>query len=447
MYFEAIGELGFSPLTPEEERELSKAALIPKRERAREKEDGERDTPKWRARIAARNKLVEHNLPLVPWVARRYLKRGLPFADLIQAGNVGLIRAAELFNWRTGNKFVTYAVFWIRQGILRALRECPAVIRIPVYMQERHSKISRAAERMRAAIGREPTPEEIGRNLDLTAENVRMVSRLIEGARTIPLGLGGARNDDGGRALPSRFAPATRELGPLERLEAKEELHSAYRALADMLTRLSSFPKHQQVMLRMRYGLDRSGKTKTLKDVARPFEVTRERVRQILKKMNARLKELGFGANRVEREIERIRALEDLTGTDAAELHALLPPPVDPPPRIRASPPAQELREKKRTNAVPLGWKQFEVATILWPTLSHTEARHVDFRELGWMMGQTAAQVCTMVYMLERKGVLVWERPACFRRGTHLVLVPAGTQGRLRLQNLNSFGPRTRARK
>ena len=308
MYFHDVETLGFSPLSREKEHELSRIAFVPKNERKKEAE--QRNTPAWRARIEARNELVEHNLPLVPWIAKRYVGRGLPLADLIQIGNEGLIKAAERFDWRTGNKFATYAVWWIKQGIRRALRDCSAIIRVPVYAQELQDEISRAAVRLRSVTGREPAPEEIGRDTGISAEKVRTISRRIAAARTVSLTTNEAEDDGHGRASAEQFALASPELGPLERLEAKEELAEACRTFSEILRVVGRSQPMWQIIFRMRHGLDGTDEQKTYARIARSFGISRERMRQILLTIDERLRRIGFGEDAVATCRERIETLE-----------------------------------------------------------------------------------------------------------------------------------------
>lgn len=454
LYLQDINDAGRPLLTKEEQhalgRRIQKAAAEKKRGVAKKEwaaaEERQRNFER------ARNELVERNLRLVPSVAKKYIGRGVAFADLVQEGNLGLMKAAERFNPGKGFRFSTYAVWWIKQAVRRIISDHGTTIRVPAHIRETWSKVFRAAEDLRHAKGCEPSPREVAETVGLTEEETRNLRGWIERARPIRLNVDASvERSDGDIVLADTYRDV-KCLSPLEHLEAKDELREACQTLSTLLTRLSVFPARWQVMFRMRYGFTAEGELTTLKKIGESFSITRERVRQILLKMDKWLEGNGFGAHRVKQELGRIRILENLIGTDTAELHTLLPPPVEPPPRPEKLVSSRPVPQPESTPAVPVGQKQFDVATILWPALSTDEAHPVDFRWLAGQMGQTVPQVRSIVYALARKGILCWERPGRFRRGAHLVLV-LNRQARLqnarkpRPQNLNSFGPRRKKKK
>ncbi|KLU76131.1 RNA polymerase sigma factor RpoD [Clostridium botulinum] len=246
MYLKEIGKVPL--LSPDEEINLAQRI-----------EDGD---------MYAKKKLAEANLRLVVSIAKRYVGRGMLFLDLIQEGNLGLIKAVEKFDYRKGYKFSTYATWWIRQAITRAIADQARTIRIPVHMVETINKLIRVSRQLLQELGREPQPEEIAKIIEMPVDKVREIMKIAQEPVSLETPIGEEEDSHLGDFIPDDEAPAPAEAAAFTML--KEQLIN----VLDTLT-----PREEKV-LRLRFGLD-DGRARTLEEVGKEFNVTRERIRQI----------------------------------------------------------------------------------------------------------------------------------------------------------------------
>jgi len=246
MYLKEIGKVPL--LTAEEEVEL-----------AQRMSQGDEE---------AKRKLVEANLRLVVSIAKRYVGRGMLFLDLIQEGNLGLIKAVEKFDYEKGFKFSTYATWWIRQAITRAIADQARTIRIPVHMVETINKLIRVSRQLLQEYGREPTPEEIAKEMNIPEDKVREIMKIAQEPVSLETPIGEEEDSHLGDFIPDDEALAPSDAAAFTLL--KEQLMSV----------LDTLTKREEMVLRLRFGLD-DGRARTLEEVGKEFNVTRERIRQI----------------------------------------------------------------------------------------------------------------------------------------------------------------------
>ena len=271
-------EVGFEDAVRAYLKRIGKVSLLTREDEVRLAKRIERSD------MAAKNALIEANLRLVVSIAKRYNGRGLTLLDLIQEGNLGLIRAVEKFDWRRGFKFSTYATWWIRQAVTRALADQSRTIRIPVHMVERMNRVARARRALSQKLGREPTPAEIGREVDLPPSQVEEIMGLGQEPVSLEAPVGGARESD------ARLADFIEDLYSA----APHEAVAATLRERDVKAALASLPWRERRVLELRYGLS-GEEPMTLEAIGVEVGVTRERVRQIESRALLKLKNSGEG--------------------------------------------------------------------------------------------------------------------------------------------------------
>ena len=258
MYLKEIGQ--YPLLTADQEIDLSKKIEAGNKPDATESEKN--------AAKFAQQQLTEANLRLVVSIAKRYVGRGMPFLDLIQEGNIGLIKAVEKYDYRKGFKFSTYATWWIRQAITRSIADQARTIRIPVHMVETINKLIRVSRQLLQTYGREPTPEEISKEMGISVEKVREIQKIAQEPVSLETPIGEEEDSHLGDFIPDDDVPAPAEAAAFSML--KEQLVEV----------LDTLTEREQKVLKLRFGLE-DGRSRTLEEVGKEFDVTRERIRQI----------------------------------------------------------------------------------------------------------------------------------------------------------------------
>ena len=246
MYLKEIGKIPL--LTPEREKYLAEQIALGNK--------------------AAKDELIEANLRLVVSIAKRHVGKGMYFLDLIQEGNLGLIKAVEKFDYSKGYKFSTYATWWIRQAITRAIADQARTIRIPVHMVETIHKVSRTARQLLQELGREPTTDEIAERLDMTPDKVREIMKIAQDPVSLETPIGEEEDSHLGDFVEDTDSPAPSE-------------SASYALLREQITNiLNTLTPREAEVIRLRFGLE-DGRPRTLEEVGKQFKITRERIRQI----------------------------------------------------------------------------------------------------------------------------------------------------------------------
>jgi len=283
MYLKEIGRVPL--LTRNEEMDLAKKSEDGEKATAKLREKGDELTREElrvlrrqeRTGREARRKLVEANLRLVVSIAKRYVGRGMLFLDLIQEGNLGLIRAVEKFDFRRGYKFSTYATWWIRQAVTRALADQARTIRVPVHMVESINKVTRVQRNLLQEMGREPTPEEVAEQMKITPEKVREIIKISQDPVSLETPIGDEGDSHLGDFIEDSDAIVPSDAASFTLMQ--EQIDGV----------LNSLDGREREIIRLRFGLT-DGRSRTLEEVGREFGVTRERIRQIEAKTLAKLR-------------------------------------------------------------------------------------------------------------------------------------------------------------
>lgn len=268
----SLGNLGVSDPVRMYLKEIGRIPLLDREQEIRLAQEVEAGD------LKAKKKLIDANLRLVVSIAKKYIGRGMTFLDLIQEGNKGLIRAVEKYDWTKGFKFSTYATWWIRQAITRSIADQARTIRIPVHMVETINKLMRTSRRLMQDLGREPTPEEIGKKMHMDPEKVREILKISQNTTSLETPVGDGEDD----SILGDFIADDKQVSPYDstsRQMLRENIEEVLSALSD----------REAKVLRMRFGLA-GNKSMTLEEVGRKFGVTRERIRQIEAKALRKLK-------------------------------------------------------------------------------------------------------------------------------------------------------------
>ena len=286
MYLKEIGKVDLLTAADEVDLAMKIEAGLQATEQLEAAEDGELELSRAEKRrlmrveqvgLDAKQALISANLRLVVSIAKRYVGRGMLFLDLIQEGNLGLIRAVEKFDYEKGFKFSTYATWWIRQAITRAIADQARTIRIPVHMVETINKLVRVQRQLLQDLGRDPTPEEIGKEMDMSADRVREIQKISQEPVSLETPIGEEEDSQLGDFIEDSQAVVPPDAASFSMLQ--EQLGQVLDSLAD----------RERKVIELRFGLV-DGHPRTLEEVGREFGVTRERIRQIESKTLAKLR-------------------------------------------------------------------------------------------------------------------------------------------------------------